>query len=55
MLVARRLVTLPVAVGPILLKVSVLTKDKVPEVSKDAFGNGFAEGAPDVSSEVCAT
>lgn len=52
---ADMLVTLAVAVGPILLKVEVSTNDKLPEVFKDAVGNGFADGAPDVSRVVCTT
>jgi hypothetical protein len=55
MLFARRPVTFAVAVGPILLKVAVSTNDKLPEVLREAVGNGFAEGAPDVSSVVCTT
>ena len=34
-LFARRLVTFPVAVGPMLLKVAVLTNDRLPEVFND--------------------
>lgn len=52
MSLARRLVILAVAVGPMLLKVFVLTKDSVPEVFSDCDGKGFADGAPDVSSVV---
>ena len=55
MLAADMLVMLAVAVGPTLLKVEVSTSDKLPEVFKEAVGNGFAEGAPEVSRVVCTT
>lgn len=48
-------VTFAVAVGPILLSVAVSTKDKLPEVFNDCDGNGFLDGAPEVSSVVCTT
>ena len=50
---ADMLVTLAVAVGPILLKVDVSTNDKVVELFNDTVGNGLAEGSPDVSRVVC--
>ena len=48
------LVMSAVAVGPIVPRVEVSTRDKVALLLNDTVGKGWAEGLPEVSSDVCA-